>query len=144
MRALRIAILLLPWLLGSAAAAGDAPLSLPQYIATLQQLQQAIASAQDSNSTSAIAQGLPTAWSVSAGGQQFTVSTDGLRQRVSEYAKQHTPANREAITSQLALLLADAQKMPSAKVNFSGERTRLDEILSRHEFHKVKGESWYE
>ncbi len=144
MRPVRIAILLLLWPLGSVAAAGGLPLSLLQYIATLQQLQQAVASAQDSRAASAIAQNLPSEWDVTADGREFDVSTDGLRTRLNDYAKQYTPANRDAITSQLGLLLGDAEKMSSAKANFTVERKRLDEILSRHEFRNVKGESWWD
>ncbi len=144
MRALRIATLLVLWPLFSLAAAGAAPLSLTQYIATLQQLKQAVSSAQDGNAASAIAQGLPSEWDVAADGRQFAVPTGGLRQRLEEYAKQHTPANRDVITAQLTLLLADAEKMSPAQANFTAERNRLDEILSRHEFHNVKGESWWD
>jgi len=72
------------------------------------------------------------------------VSTDPLRRLLDEYARQTTPANRDAITAQLDLLLRDARGMRTTQTGFGSERSRLSEILSRHEFHNVAGESWFD
>ncbi len=126
------------------AAAAATPLSLPQYIAALEQLRQAVVSNPDSSATSSLAQNLPAEWRVATDGRELTVSTDGLRQRLSDYAQQRTPANRDAVRSELDLLVQNARAMQSAKSNFAAERNRLAEILSRREFRHVQGESWYE
>jgi len=145
MRTLRIAILLLLLdpLSGVAATAG-APLSLPQYIAALQQLRQDVLSVKDAPATSALAGNLPEEWRVTIDGRPYTLSTHALGQGLVEYANQHTTANRDALTAQLDLLLADAHAMQSPSPDFTAESTRLQEILSRHEFRNVRGETWWD
>jgi len=141
MRALWSAILL--GLLTPIFAAADAPLSLAQYIAVLDQLREAVLSTAGGPSTSSLVESLPAEWRVAADGREFTLSSDGLRQGLIDYAKQRTPTNRDAITAQLDLLLRNAHAMQSAKANFASDRRQLAEILSRREFRNVQGESWY-
>jgi len=143
MRTLRIAVLLLLLMPVSAIAAG-APLSIPQYITALEQLRQAVVSAKDEPATSALAENLPAEWRVAADGREFTVSTDALRRSLIEYATEHTTGNRDTVTAQLDLLAANARAMQSARPDFAAERTHLEEILSRHEFRNVRGETWWD
>jgi len=140
MRALRIAIVFLLW--PAFCIATGAPLSLAQYIATLGQLRQTVLFAADDKAAFAIPQSLPDEWRVTADGREFAISTDSLRPSLYEYAKHRTPANRDAITDQLDLLIRDAQAMQAPKTDFSPGRSRLAEILSRREFSNVAGESW--
>jgi hypothetical protein len=142
MRALRIAILLLlplaPML--SSASPDNEPHSLAQYVTVLEQLRQTTTGA---DPRPALPQ-LPSEWRISADGREFTVSTDSLRQCFSDYQKQRTPANRDAISAQLDLLLRDAHEMRGSKTDFSPERNRLSEILSRREFRNIAGETWWD
>ena len=144
MRALRNALLLLLVGMAIAATAADQDLSLSQYIAVLQQERQSIVAAANSKAVSSIADDLPSEWRVAHAGQRFTISTQGLSQALDEYAKQRTPANLAAFTSQLDLMLADARGMEPAKTDPSAERNKLAEILARREFRKVQGESWWD
>lgn len=145
MRALRITILLLLPLapMPSFASPDNVPLSLAQYITVLEQLRQLRQTTTGADPKSALPQ-LPSEWRVSADGREFTVSTDSLRQCFSDYQKQRTPANRDAISWQLDLLLRDAREMQAAKSDFSAERSRLSEILSRREFRNIAGETWWD
>lgn len=145
MRALRdLTVLLLFGLAHSMAAAGDAPLSLSQYIDQLAQLQQAVTSAPDNNAVLSIAQQLPEQWLVEADGHSFAVPAEDTRQALRDYAGHDTPANFAIINSQLDLLLSNARAMQLEKLNTGAERVKFQEILSRHEFRNVKGESWYD
>jgi hypothetical protein len=119
------------------AAQNDKPLSLPEYIASLQKLRQAVLSSDDAAAVSLV-QRLPTEWQVEAEDQEFTVRFNGIRDVVrSSYA-------RTTIASQLELLIKDAEGMRSAKGNYQAERAQLTQILSRREFRNVKGESWFD
>ncbi len=142
MRVLRITIL---FLLGAALCwAADQPLSLAHYITALEQLRQTVLSTTDGNAAASLRHSLPAEWRVAANGQEFTVPLQSLRQNLSEYAGQYTPANRDAIISQLDLLLANARAMQSPKSNFTSEHDKLNEILSRREFRQVEGETWWD
>lgn len=120
------------------------PLTLPQYLEALHQLRQAVVSASDNATAMSIVQKLPTEWRVAADGRVFITSSDGLRKALNDYGKQRTPGNLATITSQLDLLVKDACGMQSTKTSASAERDKLAEILSRSEFRKVSGESWYD
>jgi len=144
MRALWKPTLLLVVALTCPLTAAAPPLSLSQYVAELKQLRQTATGAADPKAISSLAQELPAQWSVAADGREFEVPTNGLKHWLTDYLKQPTPANRDAITSQLDLLLGNAQAMQSPQVTLSGERSRLAEILSRREFRKVEGETWYD
>ncbi|HUI83397.1 MAG TPA: DUF4129 domain-containing protein [Candidatus Binatia bacterium] len=128
----------------SAASAAETPLDLAQYTAALQQLRQAVVSAPDSAAASAAERNLPAGWRVESGGRIFTVEADGLRRPLRDYARQRTPANLALVTSSIDLLLRDAQAMQSAALDATAERRKLDEVLSRQEFHNLAGESWYD
>src|SRR5271157_2648858 len=145
MRTLHIASLLLVLApMFSIAPASDVPLSIPQYIGALSQLRQSVASTPDSVTALSIFQQLPAEWRVEADGRVFAIAGDGLRQALRDYAKERSPSNLAAVTSQIDLLLLDARGMQSAKVNTTAERGKLAEILSRREFRNVNGESWYD
>ncbi len=145
MRALRIALalLLLALMVGIVSATQPA-FTLQQYIEILTQLRQAVKSGHDSGSTLSAAQKLPPEWHVEADGCLFTISSNGIGQALNSYAKQRTPSNLAAITSQIDLMLSDARGMQAAKSDVTAEHNKLTEILSRREFRNVKGESWYE
>jgi hypothetical protein len=145
MRALWFAALLL-WIAPTCALAENAKgaPTLPQYIATLEQLRQEAVSAPDSPAALSLAKGLPSEWQTEVDGHLFSTSSDALSQGLDAYAKQRTPANLALITAQIDLLLRNARALQSAKVPATAERKKLDEILSRHEFHNVQAESWYD
>jgi hypothetical protein len=142
MRTLRIAILLL--LVNVVCVAADVPLSLADYIVTLEQLRQSVSSAADAQAVTSLEHSLPAELHVAANGRDFTVPLQILRTGLSNYSEHYTPASRDAVISQLDLLLADARAMQSVKSNFTSEHGRLNEILSRHEFRQVEKESWWQ
>jgi len=143
MRTRRLAMLVLVLLsVGPCPAAADNTLSLAQYIALLEQTRASAAG--DSAAVSSLAQNLPRQWRLEAGGQTFTVESAGLAQSLRDYAKQRTPANLAAITSQIDLMLADARAMQAARSSTAAEHAKLTEILSRREFQKVSEESWWD
>jgi len=127
-----------------AVGAADTPLSLAQYISTLEQLRQTVASNNDASAASALAQKLPSEWAVTADGRDFAVPPDAVRHDLNDYAKQGTPAARDAVVVELDLLLHNAHAMQSRRADFTAERARLNDILSRYEFRKVGGETWYD
>lgn len=143
MRIVRLALLLV--LAGSAIAAtpSEKPLSLPQYIDTLQRLRQSIVASAGSDAAPSFADELPSEWRIECNGQLFNVSSSGISQALRDYEKQRTPSNLAQVTSQLDLLLSDALGMQAAKANSSAERNKLTQILARPEF-AVQGESWYD
>ncbi len=145
MRVLRI-ILLLALLTPatSIASAPDTPISLPQYLGVLQQLRQSVVSAPKGATALPGAEQLPSEWRVQVEGRVYTVSTASLARSLGDYFKQRTPGNLAAFNSQLDLLLSNARGMQSAKLNSASERQKLSEILSRHEFRKVQGQTWYD
>jgi len=143
MRARSIAVLLLASLCCLAQPAAP-PLSLPQYVGALGQLRQSVTATTGAGSVSSLIQNLPAAWGVAANGREFTVPSDSVRQALSDYAKQYTPAHRDAVTAQLDLLLRDAHAMQATQTNFSADHNRLAGILSRREFAGVEGETWYD
>ena len=142
--ALAAATLLLLALGTIAVHAAGTPLSMAQYISTLKQLRQTVASSSDASRASALAQELPPEWNVTTNGRDFGVPTDAVRHGLNDYAKQGTPAARDAVVGQLDLLLHNAQAMQSRPADFAAERARLNDILSRYEFRKVGGETWYD
>jgi Domain of unknown function (DUF4129) len=145
MRALWFAALLLCSVPTSALAENaDGMPTLPQYIATLEQLRQEVVSAPDSAAVLSIAKGLPSEWQTEVEDHFFSTSSDGLRQGLNAYAKQRTPANLALITAQIDLLERNVRALRSPKNPAAAERKKLEEILSRHEFHNVEGESWYD
>jgi hypothetical protein len=138
------ALLLLLAIVRLIATAADTPLPLPQYIGQLEGLQRRVTSATDSNDVSSIARQLPEQWLVDADDRNFTVSSEGIRQTLLNYAEKRTPANLAAITSNLDLLVSNAHSMQSATNDTGRERDKLQEILARREFRSVKGQSWYD
>jgi hypothetical protein len=145
MRALRIAVLFgLLALTFPISRALETPLSIPQFIIALRQLRQSADSASDSSAANAIMQQLPDQWDVETGTGVVTTSTDGLRQALTTYAKKHDPASLAAFTSQVDLLINDASGVRSGKINAAAARDKLGQILSRREFRKVEGETWYD
>ncbi len=144
MRMLRIVLLLI--LAGPALAAAPAQkaLSLPQYIEALQQLRQSLSASADTNAVSSALESLPSEWQVEAAGHTFEVNTSGISEALRDYEKERTPNKLAAVTAQLDLLLSDARGMQSAKASSSAERDKLADVLSRREFEKVRGESWYD
>jgi hypothetical protein len=143
MRIERIAILLLLFAPLFSSATPPQTLSLEQYIAALQQLRQAVPPS-PANAAKFTAPQLPPEWHVAADAREFSVSTADLRQSFNEFAKQRTPANRDAVSAQLDLLLRDAQAMQATTSNFSAEHNKLAEVLARREFRNLAGESWYD
>jgi len=126
------------------APAQERSLSLTQYIDALQQLRHSVMSSADTRVISSLVQNLPPEWRVHCAGRIFSVSTHGIDQALRDYDKQRTPSKLAELTSQLDMLLADARAMQSSTADMSGERNRLTEILSRHEFRRVRSESWYD
>src|SRR5579863_2225225 len=144
MRVLRLAGFGL-WLLTLLpAVAADTPLSLSQYLDQLQQLRSSVKSAADASATDQLVDKLPSVWHVSAAGRVFEVPTDVVARPLRAYAEQHTPARLADVNAQLDLLASNAQEMETTKVDAMQARTKLNEILSRHEFRNIKGETWWD
>lgn len=145
MRALWFAAFLLLTMLTSAAAQNaDGTPTLQQYTATLEQLRQQVVSAPDSAAVLSLAKDLPSEWQAEIDNRFFSTSSDGLRQGLYAYAKQRTSANLALITHQIDLLLHNAHALQSTRTPATAEHKKLDEILARHEFRDLQGESWYD
>lgn len=144
MRLLRVVAVTIWLLLAFTASASDSAVSLAQYIGTLEQLRASIQSAKDSSAVNAIADKLPQMWALSADGRTFSVPSSSVAIALRDYAKERTPTNLQSIDAQLDLLLSNARAMRGAKLSAASERGKLNDILARGEFSKVKGETWWD
>ena len=107
-------------------------------------MQQSLSASADTNAASSALESLPSEWQVEAAGRSFEINTGGINEALRDYEKERTPNKLAAVTAQLDLLLSDARGMQTAKASSSAERDKLADILSRREFEKVRGESWYD
>jgi hypothetical protein len=85
---------------------------------------------------------LPQSWHVRSDQREFDVSTEGLKRDVRRYDKESNAANATAIRIRLESLRADLDGFEKPPADFSRNRSELRSILSRPEFHAVRGPTW--
>jgi hypothetical protein len=85
---------------------------------------------------------LPQSWHVRSDQREFEVSTEGLKRDVRRYDKENSAANATAIHILLENLRADLDGFERPPANASSRRSALNSILSRPEFHDVRGPTW--
>ena len=119
-------------------------LSLPDYVAELHRLQAGVDDLQkDPHSATLLARSVPAQWTVQAEGKNFQIDNNWLKGKLGETEKNPAAVPAE-LHHHLAALLADAEGFQQPAVDVSRERTKLNEILSRREFHNVHGPSWWD
>ena len=129
--------------------AAPGPISLSQYIAELKSVQNVLeAQKPDVDQLEQLIGNLPEAWVVQADDHSFSVSARTITVQITQYCidshvgsrdKQSLADARRTVDS----LLANATSMTEEQAD-GGERARLDEILSRSEFSRDAGESWWD
>jgi hypothetical protein len=85
---------------------------------------------------------LPSAWRVEVDGKSFEVSTESLRQELGTWQVKHEAAALDRAERHLELLRDQASASEQSPPDFSSRRLALNNILSRHEFRNVRGQSW--
>ena len=125
--------------------AAPSPVSLPQYVVELKAAQKILEPQKpDVDQLRQLIGDLPEAWLVQADKRTFPVSTRTIAAQISRYcadtrdAQSLTDARRA-----VSLLLANATSMAAGQAD-QGERARLEQILSRSEFNRDAGNSWWE
>jgi hypothetical protein len=127
----------------AARSAGAPPLTLSEYV---QVLDSSLASVRalkaDPQKTEEAIRNLPSAWHVEVDGRSFEVSTETVRQELGAWQRKHEDAALDSAERHLELLRDQASASEQSPPDFSSRRLALNNILSRHEFHDVHGQSW--
>ena len=146
MRPLSLLIFILGGLLLAlplSAASSTIPLSL--YITELKSVQNVLqADKPDVDQLQEVVGNLPDAWSIQADERTFSVSARTLAAQISRYCADNR--DTQSLTDArrtLSLLLANATSMTEGQAD-QGERGRLDQILSRSEFSRDAGNTWWD
>jgi hypothetical protein len=118
-------------------------LTVAEYRAELDRLSAATQQLDSSGgSTPQPLRDLPQSWHVHADPRDFDVSTEGLKRDVRRYGKENSAVNATAIRIRLESLRADLDGFERPPTDFSRNRSELKSILSRPEFHDVRGPTW--
>jgi uncharacterized protein DUF4129 len=114
------------------APAPEQPLTLQQYIAELDRCSAVLAnSGSDSTALHKLRVSLPAKWTVNAGDQNFSVTTDWLYDDVARI--EGDPRGT-----------AQAFATPAPTQDVASSRAKLNEILGAREFQSIRGPSWFE
>jgi hypothetical protein len=127
----------------SAAQSAGSPLTLSEYV---QVLNSSLASVRalkaDPQKTEEAIRNLPSAWQVEVDGRSFEVSTETVHQELGTWQRNREAAALDRAERHLELLRDQASASESSPPDFSSRRLALNNILSRHEFRNVRGQSW--
>jgi hypothetical protein len=118
----------------------DDDLTVAEYRAQLDQL---LASAQQLDSSRRgilpVLRDLPQSWRVRTEEQDFTISTEGLRQDVRKFEQKGDYSAAIAIQSRIQVLRYDLDSFEKPPQDVSSSREHLAALLARPEFHDVHG-----
>jgi hypothetical protein len=131
------------------APAPEQPLTLQQYIAELDRCSAVLAnSGSDSTALHKLRVSLPAKWTVNAGDQNFSVTTDWLYDDVAriEGDPRGNADLLQRAKQRLAEYRASAQAFATAAPtqDVASSRAKLNEILGAREFQSIRGPSWFE
>ena len=130
------------------APAPEQPLTLQQYIAELDRCSAVLAnSGSDSTALHKLRVSLPAKWTVKAGDQNFSVTTDWLYDDVARI-EGDPRANTDLLQRAKQRLAeyhesAKAFATPAAQ-DVASSLAKLNEILGAREFQSIRGPSWFE
>src|SRR5690349_19313485 len=125
------------------AQSSSGALTTTEYRAELDRLSGSTQQLDSSNgSTPQPLHDLPQSWHIRADKREFDISTEGLKRDVRRYDKENNAANAAAIRTRLETLRADLDGFEKPPADFSGKQSELKSILSRPEFHDVRGPTW--
>jgi len=130
------------------APAPEQPLTLQQYIAELDRCSAVLAnSGSDSTALHKLRVSLPAKWTVKAGDQNFSVTTDWLYDGVARI-EGDPRANTDLLQRAKQRLAeyhesAKAFATPAAQ-DVASSLAKLNEILGAREFQSIRGPSWFE
>jgi Domain of unknown function (DUF4129) len=149
MRILRISALCLSLVLLLPAPAEPAlfgrSFSLPEYVAELSHLQDlANQSLERRDAAREAMDDCRGDWKVDTQGQTFTVANDWLIAKFEDLAKNPTSQTRDEVLARLAAMLADAQAFQQSPPDSADAHRKLSDILSRSEFNRVHGPTWWD
>ncbi len=123
-------------------------LDLPAYSASLEQwLSGAAGLEARPEEAGALRQSLPESVSVQVREGRVEVSTEWLRASVAEFERDLVKRKQIAadVQQRLALMREEARSLEAAAAApLPGARAKLDEILSRREFHSVRPPNWFD
>ena len=133
--------------LGAVVSSEAAPVSVREYAAQLSSLETELAGiANDPQRARAVLAHIPqNAWEITEGTTSYKVDSTWLR--IALVQMQARPADAPRLERQLTArvhLLREQAEAFSVAPYPSGERARVKEILSRPEFSRVRGPSWWE
>jgi hypothetical protein len=127
----------------SHAQATDAPLTVAEYIHALDASLGAVRSVRgDRQKATDIVHNLPSAWRVEAGGRTLEVSTESIRRDLGAFQAKPDSASLDTVLQRLETLRYQAAAYENPEADFTSQRSRLNDILSRKEFRSVHGQTW--
>ena len=148
MRTIRISasMLIVVYLCASAYATPSArTFSLPEYLAELDSLSRSATEAMgDKTAADTALKELHGDWTVTAEGQTFNLNTDWLTDQFEKLKNDPKVTVRDEILGRLHVMRANASAFQNAPSDTAVARQKLIGILSRNEFHQVRGASWWD
>ncbi len=131
--------------LSTGALADKAPaLSLSQYRAQLEQLQQLTDEDHfDAVKARSAAESLPDKWEVTEQGQSFEIPLQWFKRAVPSI-KDEDDSKLSDLHERVMDLEAEAERFGDLARDSSAERAKINQILARSEFHSVHSPNWYD
>jgi hypothetical protein len=119
------------------------PLTLPQYIQSLDDSLAAVSDLKEHpQKSAAIRASLPPAWHVEVDGKSFEISTQAILQDIDTWQQKGESESLDRAILQLQMLRNLAVASRETQPDFVARRAQLNSILSRREFRMVHGETW--
>jgi hypothetical protein len=129
--------------LAAQSAGAPPPLTLSEYVQVLNSWLASVRTLKaDPQKAEEVIRNLPSAWQVEVDGRSFEVSTETVRQELGTWQGKHEDAALDRAERHLELLRDQASASEQSPPDFSSRRLALNNILSRHEFRNVRGQSW--
>jgi hypothetical protein len=139
---------LLALLAGTPAARAQvspAPLTLPQYIQSLNNSLAAVRSIKETPENGPeVLRGLPFSWNVEVDGKTFEISAEPIRRDLETWLSQHGNESFNRAVQHLETLRDQAIAADQPVPDLASRRALLDSILARREFQNVHGQTWME
>ena len=124
-------------------AVASAPLTVAEYIHALDESLGAVRSIRgDPEKATYIVHNLPSAWHVEADGRTLEVSTESIRRDLGAFRAKPESASLDTVLQRLETLRYQAAAYETTEPDFTSQRLRLNDILSRKEFRSVHGQTW--